>query len=627
LKTNFYINNQQIREPNNWAELGIELNYDKDEPNALVSINNWQLGVGINDNKDSAKKGLAHINGGLSGGVGVFEGAPFRIELEDAGQVLDLFKGYLDFSTAQIDCEVINVDAIEEGGVDWLNSVADSVSFEYLYDNGDITDSDFVTVPYVINSIPKTGEAFMLTLTAFVVVKTIQDEIQALQEMTVETSNPISAIGGVLKIALRVIYIASLLLTVIKLIRDAINLIIQPVKYHNGMYIKTLLEKGCKHFGLTFKSSIFQLAPFKNAIIIPSQYQVAEQDSGVLGFLKPQDAAGGYYNGTFGDLLRTLKTMFNAKVVLENGVLTFERRDFNPTSAVYRLPNIERDGYRLNASDLLSNIFIDFSIDFNDKNTIQDYLGTGCQIITQPITSLNKRMVLSKGYSRRSLPFALAKRKTTLTVPEKIIKALAKVFDPIVGALVKIINAVIKVVNAVIQAIKKIINALNKLPKVNINFNPKPIKTIKYTPLGELIDNRIDMMMLENDFIGVPKILLADVKSDGRYTKLSSNNESVLNAKYLWDNYHFIDSFDPTVYPKTNQYKIYEVDNVPFCFDDYLKVRKNNRIFDGEKEGVIDGLSWNIYQQTANIKYRINEIYTRNFQSKIVISSKSSNGI
>jgi hypothetical protein len=315
--------------------------------------------------------------------------------------------------------------------------------------------------------------------------------------------------------------------------------------------------------------------------------------------------------------------MFNAKVLLSNGVLTFERRDFNTSSPVYELPTIEKNGYRTNADEFLSNIYLEFATDLNDKNTIQQYDGTATQITVLPKKIVNKRMVLTKGFERRSFPFALAKRKEELTVPEKVIKALAKVIDPVVGGLIKIVNGIIKVLNKIIKTIKKLIKAINTLPGIKIKFDPDPIKPIKYTPLGDLIDNRIGMLMIENDFISTPKMLLIDEKNDPLNTKLSSNNQSVVNSLYLYNNYHYIDSFDSAVYSDTNQYKIYEIENVPFCYEDFLKVKNNNRLLDSGDEGEIDSLSWNIWEQTANIKFRINEKYTDNLYTKIINAKKS----
>lgn len=620
---NFYINNLKINPPNNWKELALELNFDKDSPNSQVSLNDWDLGIGGYSSTDGAVLSNNHVLNGLNNGVGIFEGLPFRIELEHAGNVEDLFKGYLDLTKSTFDCELVTAESVEQGGVDWLNQVADSVSFEYLYEETNLlNDSDFVSVPYVINSIPKAGEAFLLTLTAFVTAQTVKNEIQALSEMAIETSNPLSAISGVLKIVLRVVYVATLIITVVKLILDAIRLIIQPVKYHKGMFVKDLLSIGCEHFGLTFESSIFDNASYRDLFILPTQNQLPDLQDGLLGFLNPSPLQTGYYNGTFGELLRSLKTIFNAKIILKDGVLKFERKDFNVSSPIYNIPPIEKSGYRVNADDFLSNLYLEFSTDLNDRNTIQQYDGTTAQITTLPANIINRDMVLAKGFERRSFPFALAKRKEEFTVPEKIIKALAKVIDPVVGALIKVVNGVIKAVNGVIKAIKKLIKAINTLPGIKIKFNPDPIKEIEYTPLGELIDNRIGMLILENDFISTPKMLLINKASNDVNTKLTTNNKDVVNSVYLYNNYHFIDSFDSSVYNLTNQYKLYEVENVPFCYEDYLKVKENNKILDGNKVGVIDSLSWNIFEQTANINYRINEIYTNNLVTNIKTSKK-----
>jgi hypothetical protein len=622
MKTNFYLNNLRINEPNNWQELSLELNFDTDNPNAAVNVNEWDLGLGGYSDTDGAVLSNKHLTDGLTGGVGLFEGLPFRIELEHNGNIEDLFDGYFDLTQSTFDCELVTAKSIESGGVDWLNDVADSVSYEYLYEETNLlNDSDFVSIPYVINSIPKAGEAFMLTLTAFVTIQTIKAEVQALTEMIADTANPITSLSAVLKISLRVIYIGVLVIAVIKLIIDAIKLIIQPVKYHKGMYIEDLLTIGCEHFGLTFKSTIFDKAPFNKAVILPTQNQLPDLKDGLLGFLKPDAAQTGYYNGTFGELLRSMKTMFNAKVILKDNVLTFERRDFNTSSPVYELPNIERNGYSVNSDDFISNIFLEFATDLNDKNTIQEYDGTSAQITVLPKKIINRNMVLTKGFERRSFGYALGKTKTELTVPEKIIKNIAKVIDPVMGVLVKLVNGIIKVINGIIKAIKKLLNLLKKIG-IRIKFDPDPIKEIKYKPIGESIENRLGMLMMENDFISTPKILLVDEANDSLNTKVSSDNQSVLNSVYLYNNYHFIDSFDSKIYDKTNQYKVYEVDNVPFCYDDYIKVKNNNKLRDGEKEGLIDSLSWNIFDQTANIKYRINEIYTNNLYTKIITSKK-----
>jgi hypothetical protein len=623
LKVEVLIDNRAVNDPNNLKELGIELNFDKDNPTSQVSLNDWELGVGDSSKPDGSIFANRHLTNGLSGGVGALEGLPFVINLDLNGQVVNAFKGYLDLSEATFECDLVSATAIEQGGVDWFNNRVDSFSFEYLYDTGVITTNDFVAVPYVINSIPKYGEAALMTIAVFSTIQTIKAEVQTLTEMSIETSNPVSAISGILKISLRVLYIAALLITVVKLILDVIRLLIQPVKYHKGMYANKMLEKGANYLGLKFQSSIFENSPFNKMFILSNQFEMPDDKKGLLGFFEPKQTQLGYLGGTYGDFMRSMKKMFNAKVIVQDGVVRFERRDFNLSSPIYQIPPIERNGFRVNGSEFIGNYYINFDVDYNDKNTIQQYSGTAFGCTTTYKTATNKDMVLLRGGEQVSIPFALAKIKTELTPVEEIVRAFAVVFDPVIGVLVKIVNEVIRAVNAIIKAIKNLIDAINWLPGIEIDFDPKPIKPISYTPLKELIENRIGMLMLENDFINTPKVFLLNQASKPRYNKPSSNNKSLINAEYLYDNYHFINSFDPAVYSKTNQYKLYSIQNLPFTCSDFLKVRKNNRIFDGEKQGQIDSLKWNIDKQTADIEFRVNEIWTRNLKTVKKLSSKT----
>ena len=163
IKPVFYLNGIRITEPINYQSLELEVNFDLDDPSyrGRVSTNRWELGLGdLNDNNDGTKNALAHITGGLTGGVGVFEGIPFKIELEDEPNgTQTIFDGYLDLSTADITCSRISANAIESGGIDWFNDIVDSFDFEYLYnlndgEAGKISRADFVTIRYILIDIP-----------------------------------------------------------------------------------------------------------------------------------------------------------------------------------------------------------------------------------------------------------------------------------------------------------------------------------------------------------------------------------------------------------------------------------------------------------------------------------------
>ena len=62
----------------------------------------------------------------------------------------------------------------------------------------------------------------------------------------------------------------------------------------------------------------------------------------------------------------------------------------------------------------------------------------------------------------------------------------------------------------------------------------------------------------------------------------------------------------------------YSHDKVPFCFDDYEKIKLDNRILTNFGEvGYIDSLEWNVYRQDAKIKYRVNKLYYDAFTDAI----------
>ena len=184
----YYINNIQVNPPENQNELTVELNYDRDIPKLQVSTNKWRFV------RENAKIIEDHFTGGITGGVGVFEGMPFRIDLEHFGQLLNLLNGYIDGSEkTEISCDDITVGVKEKQKIDWLNDVSDSISFEKLFADGKITTDDFVFVPYCINSIPNTMEAIVALITSIYIGKELVEKVQELISDIVHCVNPFEA--------------------------------------------------------------------------------------------------------------------------------------------------------------------------------------------------------------------------------------------------------------------------------------------------------------------------------------------------------------------------------------------------------------------------------------------------
>ena len=628
MKTRFKLGGAYIEPPANAKELSIQLNFDKDAPTAQVSINKWRF---VRDNAGTIQN---YIDGGLlvaptlyggdaGSSNGIFEGLPFQIEVEHNGTTDLVFDGFLDLTDdVEVSCNDITASAKEVHKIDWLNETADSVDFQYLYDTFPSYFTDkFISIPYVINTIPKGLETLMALLSTFVVVQELRRAVLDLQAFVSEIGNPFAAISSILKLVGYIIYLIALIVSLIELVLQIVNYLIQPVKYHAAMYVRDLLQIGAAHFGFTLQSSIFldKDSPLYRLVILPEKYQNPEFE-GIFGFLSPNDVdARGFYKGTFGQLLREVKNMCNAKIVIDNlsnpsnPKLIIERWDYDLfPQTTYQLPDLRNDWNGFNANEFKSGYYIKFVTDINDKNTIDKYEGTSYQITFQPKTKAAVGMSLFKGYETIAIPFALGKRKTSLTWVEQTIQVFLEVFDFFANIVVSAANLAILGINAILGAINQLVKFLRTFG-INIPFHAESITPIPPFSAGDLMSDRIGMLMLENDFVDVPKMFLINEGSQ----PIKTDVDEGLTAKYLWENFKFINSFQ-TINGKHNQMLKYSHDKVPFCFDDYEKIKLDNRILTNFGEvGYIDSLEWNVYRQDAKIKYRVNKLYYDAFTDAI----------
>lgn len=663
----FLLNNIEVNPPNNYQDIFVQLNYDRDvesgENIPTVSTNTWEWGLGQqNDPLDGARIINAWLNAGY-----VTEGLPLQILLTDDGNTQTLFDGYLDPQTAQYDCDLVSIDAVEKKQIDWLNSVADSVTYERLYNKGSITDSDFLSIPYIISTIPNSFQAMLAIISMFTMVYAFSAQLEALLENLAGALNPLQFMD-IVKLVLRGVYVATLFTTLVVIIKQIINLLVQPVKYHKAMYTRVLLERGAAEFGYTFSSSIYSASSgYYNEVILPRKFNQnvnADKDD-VLGWLNPTTTdTYGYYLGTFGDLIRKLKIKYNAKIFFVGNQLRLERKDYRLGAPIYQLPPIEgqdfrADAYRLNTEELISNKTIEFLLDGNDKNTYQRYSGTLTQIITSAKNVINPDYKLLKSFEERVIQFARGNRKNGYTIIENIIRGFAVAIDPLAEGIVSLFNGIMSIFETFFDIIDTVLGVLilvginTSSQQIIDGFNdfldtlgvPRAVPIIltsgspliiflaldvdvdnlprlEWDNIGNAIEDRPGMLLLENDFISVDKMFTIVPSSTPRDIDLSPTDFLYENTAFIYNEYHAIDSFVPSSgLPNANQYKIYTVDDVPFCFQDYLDVRNNNYILTADgKTAELLSLEWNVIsdKRTAKIRYRVNELYTNNLKEEII---------
>lgn len=575
-----------LGEPRNWPDVEITIDWLTKKESGTVNVSDLSF-VG-----DANKYIQNYIRQGMAGGVGIFEGIPYKIVLGSLSDPKYTFKGYLDLTeqATVLGGEEITVSLKKEAGEDWLSDVADSFSFAYLHSIGVIKESDYVRVPYVINYVPDGLQLMLLSMSIYMMTKELVENVQAIAEGVadiIDASTPVIGVsvglgaGAVtawdlgnyvmagLKLAARIAYAIAIVIAIKKLVEELFEQLMPKKRYHLGMRFSTMAERMCDHLGLTLKSPLLQEI-IKDWVYIPSKDRKGG-DSGEFGYPRNSDAI---YLG--GDFIRTLKQWFNADFRIIDNVFYFGRRDGFKTASTYLLPDNWEDQERLldkfqyNTQEMISNYNILYATDVQDQNTLDDQAGRVFQAVTSAIKVNNRKLVNIKGLSQISIPFSMGKEKTELTQIEKVLRDLGKVVDKVTGVF-----------------------------GGGTNFASK-------------IENRIGSLLLSSHFLTTGKIV---VMSGDR---LANNQRDLISTNWLWDNFHYINSF-ADYKGEHNQYiRRFEVP-VKMTIDEFAVLLTTNEAVNNDgKEYEIEKVVYKPFYGTAKLDYRTKQKYSNNLKVTIV---------
>ncbi len=546
---------------------------------------------------------LAKINGVISA-KGRFRGIPYYIE--GGGQVL--VKGFLNPSNPNFrwSCDEITIPTLKDDSQDWLDSVADGFGFDYLAsdDVEIIQPSDYTQVPYVIDRIPNYEAAASAGIMAFILGNELVNTIKETAQIISDIAGLTNAGAGIGKIAVQVVYVTGLLIALVNLIDALVDSLIQPVKYHAGMYVLDLIEKGCLHLGLTFDSSIFN-GTYNKLLFMPEKREVGPEGANVTDQL-------GHPSGTFGDFLRWIQTMFNGMYWFEGSKLRFERWDHNDLQGGYVLPAIrDREGLAYNTEEMFGRYRLAFAVDSLEKHTLDRYPGTvtvaSTQVTPVPTTPAQRRNTLIQGSTDFNIPVARGYRKIEDTLPEAIIKVAVNLALPLFNVVVTGLNAAIAIANGAIAVFNGFVNALAFFG-INIPFSASPLPYLQPVTLDDLFSDRIGMLVLNEDFTQVPKVFLFDDE------RLTANNVDVVHSEYLIENFHKINLFVPTATnPNANQWITYPKRLVQFTKADFAAMA--GKPFQTDSDGNMVQFvefEWNGYGDSATIAAAVNQLYEQN---------------
>lgn len=585
----FKRNGVVIDEPRNWNELEVSYDFFNRTESASINISALEFAG------EEAINIRQRILNGLTGGIGIFEGDPFEVEVGEASNPVFDFKGYLDYADSPefIGCDGVKVALKKRHGVDWLNDVADGFSFRYLFDKGVITSGDFIRVPYVINYVPDTMQLIVLGMSLFMMTKELIQAIKSTAEAVADlvdagvpvvgTSVGLGAgvvtawdIGNFILSALKVVayiaYVIAIIIAIKNLIEELIEQLCPKKRYHLGMSIYTMAERACQHLGLGFSSTL--LSKRKNWVVIPSK--------GHKGGMKPEGWKGAWVEkgvpnpnegmDTFGDWIRFWKEAFCADWRIVNGVFQFEREDFWDSVGTYEMPDVFtnqatlKDQIKPNTDEIISNYNINWAYDVQDQNTLDNQEGRIFQVITEPNIKVNVDLVNIKRLEEIGIGCSLPLRKDELTKIEEVLKKLAKFVDKVTGFFGS-----------------------------GTSYEAK-------------ILGRLGSLLLSSHFITVPKIVA--MSGD----KLANNQREIFDAKVLWDELHYIRSF-VEVNGIHNQWFRFDNVKVPFCWEDFLTLMENNTCLDvNGEENKIENFKWKVWEDFATIDFRVRRKYTNNLK-------------
>lgn len=616
----FYLNNKAGREPINWREIKTRASFvftDTVTGNRISESNQPSIDTdqftytGI-----AAQEIIAYVKAGLTGGggVGIFEGMPVRRDVSDGVTTITDFNGYIDFKRGYREISPLKVKVtIKE--LDGLNSFDDRArvnTFEFLESRGVFKKSDYIDIPFIVQPLDREGQLATLKLafTMFAIqglqlVKEIFKDIGIIAGLTVSGITGLAGalIYAVVSLALDILFLIRLVIEITKMLAEMARLLVPPVKFQKGMFIKDLLEKAINHFGYQFETGIDELA---TTAYMPAK---GSGDNVILSGVPKIGEPG----ETVSKLINIALRIGNARIgIIDNTVhIRTDKDPFWEKDSTYVLPDIgnsdasaidlESELFVPNTSEMKGTTVLGFATDSNEQWTLEDDNGIDVQAIRQPIAVNDEKMVLINGFEDIKIPMALASRKSELSEIEQFFENLQKVMAPLLDQVNKIYGNQVGA----------------NLSNVGISI-PPAVETIL-----NLFKSRLDVVKLSGKAYSVPKLVLLENRAVAPFRpsyRIPQNHRDVLAALPLYKKYYVSDSFANTN-PGIRQRKLFTDRKIPFTFSDLIKLRLNSYFatHDG-KRGKMEFIEWQLDADEATANYWIEEQYTDNI-TEILIST------
>ena len=547
--------------PIEWQDMTVLSSFNDEEIGAVVEIDDATF---AGDEEKTINEWIEE--GRLNGVKGIYQGMPFGIELLDENNAAHVFEGYLNFKEkynrvhpGKVITKINSNDDILS-----INERLQSINFGVLLDRGDITPADFIREPYLVEKHEQGTELALISITTFLIIKETIEAVRRLADRVndvIKAATPNVGLGltvdvgdvivAVINAVLEAIYIALMLVQLIRLLRDLLDFIYPPIRHHIGMNFLVMLQKAAQAIGYTLDTGIVELAQIT---FIPSRPDEKADRSGIP---RPEDRG---YNCS--EVFGIARDLFKAKIATDGNILILraENDPFWIKESTYQMVDVLHEPREYNTNEVIGNRLYTFETDATDAWTSAEYRGISYSVRVLAKNGANRELI--NGFRRTDFGVVLGTRKDELTTLEKALKILAQIIDALAHAFGENSNLA--------NRVQLRVGLLKQSARVH-----SVAKLIRHTPDGKL--------SLRDDW----------------------------SAKYLYDNFLNYDSFVQNNF--FGQKRMFNEVTIPFCLEDFIKTSKNSYFTtDDGQIGKFVEIKWTFSKDSAVATFWIREVHSTN---------------
>lgn len=517
--------------------------------------------------------------------VGLFEGIPY--DIETGGVTLQYYVDLID--GVKVREREIEVKLKKRNALDNFKERADGTSFELMLSKGVIFETS--KVPFFVIK-DNQGELMLnVAITGYIMgqalIEATHDVAQAFNQLqgallpdTTLGFNWGLVLESALNLIIKLAYWLALVIIVTQLAKEMFNVLFPAKKFLKASYFTELLTKGCEYLGFTFESDLFAQFPHYALMPVPL---TRERESifgtktfnnlAILPFSKGVPTSSDSVS-TLGQFIDSLELMFNAQLIVRNGIVRIERRDWLQNQTINVIEpalslQADRDNeYTYNTDEIWKRYYIHYSLDYSDLHSVDGvtYDNHDAEYSTEPSFPItNSDLITIKGLNDVPIPYSLGARKSKLNIVELLAKDLFANFDAVINFF-----------------------------GGSSNFEAQ-------------IDSRKDCLQISQLYFSTTKVLYGQTGAIKPNQLIQEQNYfDYVSAKAMWNNFHKINEI------QQNDFKLIENTRLMLSHSEFVTLLDNNF---AEINGVLSEIlkiEWIDEQSFAQITYKQRDDYANN---------------